>query len=99
MVITEPRSMTYYLVRKGAEPVALVASIDMAREIMFSQPPGYYIVDELQTEPLGSSNSARAERRSTRHPVERHGDGPRVRSGRTISSRRRVGRQPDPRRC
>ena len=32
--------MTCYLVREGGEPVALVASIDLARAIVFSQPPG-----------------------------------------------------------
>ena len=46
--------MTCYLVREGGEPVALVASIDLAREIVCSQPPGYYIVDEIQADPLDS---------------------------------------------
>jgi hypothetical protein len=90
--------MTYYLVREGGDPVALVASIALAREIMFSQPPGYYIVDVIQADPLDSGPGARAGRRSTRHPDGRHGDGPRVRSGRTIPSRHRVARQTDPRR-
>ena len=90
--------MTYYLVREGGEPVALVASIDLAREIVFAQPPGYYIVDEIQADPLDSGPRARAGRRSTRHPDGRRGDGPRVRSGRTIPSRHRVTRQTDPRR-
>ena len=90
--------MTYYLVRDGGEPVALVASIDLAHEIVFSQPPGYYIVDEIQADPLDSGRGARAGRRSTRHPDGRHGDGPRVRSRRMIPSRHRVARQTDPRR-
>ena len=90
--------MTGYIVREGGQPVALVASIDLAREIVFSQPPGYYIVEEIQTEPLDSGPGARAGRRSTRHPDGRHGDGQRVRSGRTIRSRHRVARQADPRR-
>ena len=90
--------MTCYLVREGGEPVALVASNDLAREIVFCQPPGYYIVDEIQADPLDSGPGARAGRRSTRHPDGRHGDGPRVRSGRTIPSRHRVARQTDPRR-
>ena len=90
--------MTCYLVREGGEPVALVASIDLAREIVFCQPPGYYIVDEIQAEPLDSGPGARAGRRSTRHPDGRHGDGPRVRSRRMIPSRHRVARQTDPRR-
>ena len=82
--------MTCYLVREGGEPVALVASIDLAHEIVFCEPPGYYIVDEIQGDPLDSEPRARAGRRSTRHPVGRHGDGPRKRSGRTIPSRHRV---------
>jgi hypothetical protein len=90
--------MTCYLVRQGGEPAALVASIDLARELVFSQPPGYYIVEEIQAEPLDSGPGARAGRRSTRHPDGRHGAGPPVRSGRTIPSRHRVARQPDPRR-
>jgi hypothetical protein len=90
--------MTYYLVRQGGEPVALVASIDLAREIEFSQPPGYYIVDKIQDDPVDSGSRARAGERSTRHPDGRHGDGQRVRSGRTIRSRHRVARQADPRR-
>ena len=90
--------MTCYLVRARGEPVALVASIDLAREIVFCQPPGYYIVDEIEADPLGSGPRARAGRRPTRHPDGRPGDGPRVRSGRTIPSRHRVARQTDPRR-
>jgi hypothetical protein len=90
--------MNCYLVREGGEPVALVASIDLARELVFSQPQGYYIVDEIQAEPLDSRPGARAGRRSTRDPDGRHRDGPRVRSGRTIPSRHRVARQTDPRR-
>jgi hypothetical protein len=90
--------MICYLVREGGEPVALVASIDLAREIVFSQPPGYYIVDEIQADPLDSGPRARAGRRSTRHPDGRRGDGPRVRSGRTIPSRHKVAIQTDPRR-
>jgi len=89
--------MTCYLVREGGEPVALVASIDLAREIVSCQPPGYYIVDEIQGEPLDSEPRARAGRRSTRHPDGRRGDSPRVRSGRTTPSRRRGARQTDPR--
>ena len=65
--------MTCYLVREGGEPVALVASIDLARELVFSQPPGDYIVDEIQAEPLNSGPEGRAARRSTRHPDGRHG--------------------------
>ena len=90
--------MTCYLVRESGEPVALVASIDLARAIVFCQPPGYYIVDEIEDDTLGSGTRARAGRRSTRHPDGRPGDGPRVRSGRTIPSRHRVARQTDPRR-
>ena len=90
--------MTYYLDREGGQPVALVASIDLAREIACSQPPGYYLVDEIQDDPLYSGPGARAGRRSTRHPDGHHGDGPRVRSGRTIPSRHRVAIQTDPRR-
>jgi hypothetical protein len=71
--------MTCYLVRDGGEPVALVASIDLAREVVFSQPPGNYIVDEFQADPLDSSPEARTERRSTRPPDRPIGDGPRVR--------------------
>jgi hypothetical protein len=82
--------MTCFLVRDGCEPVALVASIDLARAIVCSQPPGYYIVDEIQVGPLDSGPRARAGRRSTRHPDRRHRDGPRVRSGQTIPSRHRL---------
>ena len=90
--------MTCYLVREGGEPVALVASIDLARAIVFCQPPGYYIVDEIEADPLGSGPRARAGRRPTRHPDGRPGDGPRVRSGRTIPSGHRVAIRTNPRR-
>jgi hypothetical protein len=90
--------MTCYLVREGSEPVALVASIELACEIVFSQPPGYYIADEIQTEPLDSGPGARAGRRLKRDPEGRHGDGPRVRLGRTSPSRRGVAGQTDPQR-
>ena len=72
--------MTGYLVREGGKPVALVASIDLARAIVFCQPPGYYIVDEIQVEPLDSGPGVRAGRRSTRHPNGRRENGPRVKS-------------------
>jgi hypothetical protein len=62
--------MTWYLVREGGEPIALVASIALAREIVFCQPPGHYIVDEIQGDPLESEPRALAGRRSTRHPDE-----------------------------
>jgi hypothetical protein len=90
--------MTCYLVREGGEPVALVTSIDLALELLSCQPPGHYIVEEIQAETLDSGPGARAGRRSTRHPDGRHGDDPRVRSGRTIPTRHRVARQTDPRR-
>jgi hypothetical protein len=88
--------MTGYLVREGGEPVALVASIDLAREIACSQPPGYYLVDEIQDDPLYSGPGARAGRRSTRPPDGRHGDCPRVRPGHTIPTRHRGARPTDP---
>ncbi len=59
--------MTCYLVRAGDEPVALVASIDLACEIMFSQPPGYYIVDEIHVDMLDSGTRSRSGRGWTRH--------------------------------
>jgi hypothetical protein len=71
--------MTCYLVRERGVPVALVGSIDLARELVFSQPPGY-IVDESQVAPLDSGRGVRAGRRSTRHPDGRRGNGPRVKS-------------------
>ena len=40
--------MTWYLVRERREPVALVGSITLARQIVLSQPPGCYVVDEIQ---------------------------------------------------
>ena len=98
MVVTEPSPMTWYLIRAGGEPVALVASSDLAREIVCCQPPGYYIVDEIRGDPLDSEPGAGAGRHSTRHPDGRHGDGPRVRSGRAIPSLHRGARQTDPRR-
>src|SRR5262245_13230037 len=88
--------MTCYLVREAGEPVALVASIDLARELVFSQPPGSYIVDEIQAEPLDPGPAEQARRRSTRHPDGCHGCGPRVRSRRTNPSRHRVARQTNP---
>jgi hypothetical protein len=90
--------MTCYLVRDDGEPFALVASIDLACEIVFSQPPGYYIVYEIQVDPLNFGSRARARRRSKRHADGRHGDHARVRSGRTIPSRDSVAIQTDPRR-
>jgi hypothetical protein len=90
--------MTCYLVREDGEPLVLVASIDLACEIVFSQPPGYYIVDEIQVDPLDFGPRARAGRRSTHHADKRHADCARVRSGRTIPRRDRVAIQTDPRR-
>jgi hypothetical protein len=90
--------MTCYLVHAAGEPVALVASIDLARELVSSQPRGYYIVDEIQAEPLDSGPGARAERRSPRDPDRRHGDRPRVTLGRMVPSRHRGARQTDQRR-
>jgi hypothetical protein len=89
--------MTWYQIREGGEPVALVASIDLAREIVSCQSPGYYSVDEIQDDPLDSEPRARARRRPTPHPDGRHGDGPRLRSTRMTPSRRRAARQTDPR--
>ena len=62
--------MTCYLVREDGEPVVLVASIDLARELVLSQPPGYYIIDEIQAEPLDSEPGARA---GVRGPTSRRG--------------------------
>jgi hypothetical protein len=90
--------MTYYLVREAGEPVALVASIDLARELVLSQPPGSYIVDEIQAGPLDSRSRARAGRRSTRHPAGRDGYSPWVRLGWTIPTRHRAAKRIDPRR-
>jgi hypothetical protein len=92
------RPMSYYLLREGGEPVALVASIDLACELMFSQAPGYYIVDEIHADPLDSGPGARVGRRSTRPSDGRDGDGPRMGSGSTIPSRHKVARRTDPQR-
>jgi hypothetical protein len=83
--------MTCYLVCEDGEPFALVASIDLACEIAFSRPPGYYIVYEIQVDPL---------RLRTQSPGGEAFDAPRrrARSGRTIPSRDRVAIQTAPRR-
>ena len=65
--------MICYLVREGDEPVALVASIELAREIACSQSQGNYIVDEIQADPLDTGPRTRARRRSTRRPDGRMG--------------------------
>jgi hypothetical protein len=90
--------MTCYLVREDGEPLALVTSIDLACKIGFSLPPGYYIVYEIQVDPLAFGSRRRAERRSTRHADGRQRDCARLRSGRSIPSRDRVAIQTDPRR-
>jgi hypothetical protein len=90
--------MTCYLVREDGEPLVLVASIDLACEIVFSQPPGDYIVYEIQVDPRDFGPGARAGRRSTRCADGRRGDCARVSSGRTIRSRDSVAIQTDPRR-
>jgi hypothetical protein len=77
--------MTCYLVRERGEPVALVGSIDLACEIVCSEPPGYYALDEIQLDPLDSGPGARAGRGSPCHPDGGTGDGQRVRSRPTIS--------------
>ena len=59
--------MTCYLVREDGEPFALVASIELACEIVSSLPPGYNIVYEIQVDPLNIGSRAPARRRSTRH--------------------------------
>jgi hypothetical protein len=92
--------MTCYLVGEDGELVALVASIDLACEIVFSQPPGYYIVYEIQVDPLGFGPRARAGRSLTRHVDLRLGDGARLKSRRTIPAGDRVAIQAHPRpRC
>jgi hypothetical protein len=88
--------MTCYLIREGNEPVALVASIDLACEIMLCQPPGYYMVHEIQVDALASGPRARAGTRSTRHSGGGQRDGPRMRSGQKIHACHRVGIQTDP---
>jgi len=65
--------MTCYLVREGDEPVALVASIELACEIACSQPPRNYIVDEIQADPLDTRPRTWALRRSTGRPDGRMG--------------------------
>jgi hypothetical protein len=72
--------MTRYLVRERGGPVALVGSIELACEIVCTQPPGCYAVDEIQVDPLVSAPEVQARRRSTRHPDGRIKGGPRVRS-------------------
>jgi hypothetical protein len=90
--------MTCYLVCEDGEPLALVASIDLACEIASSLPPGSYIVYQIQVGTFDFGPRARAGRRSTLHADGRHEDRARVRSGRTLPSRDRVSIQTDPRR-
>ena len=59
--------MTWHLVREHGEPFALVASIDLACEIVFSRPPGYYTVYEIQVDPLRLRTQSAGGWRSTRH--------------------------------
>jgi hypothetical protein len=78
--------MTCYLVRVPGEPVALVGSIDLACEIVFSQPPGYYVVEVIQVAPRDSGPGARAARGTARDSDGHTGDHPPVGSRPTIPS-------------
>ena len=40
--------MTCYRISHGGEPVALVASLGLARKIACCQPPGYYRLDRVR---------------------------------------------------
>jgi hypothetical protein len=82
--------MTCYLVCEDGEPFALVASIDLACEIVFSRPPGYYIVYEIQVDPLRLRTQSAGGEAFDAPRRRAHGDSARARSGRTISSRDRV---------
>ena len=73
--------MTRYRISRGGEPVAIVASLDLARGIARRQPPGYYSVDELPVDPTVAAGQAAVRRRAIRH---RDGRKPGTRSGRKI---------------
>ena len=43
--------MTCYRISHDEEPIALVASLGLARRIVCCQPPGYYRLDKIQMGP------------------------------------------------
>ena len=61
--------MTRYRISQDGEPVAIVASLDLARGLARGQPPGHYAVDELQ------GGSTRRDRAAARRRAIRHLDG------------------------
>jgi hypothetical protein len=62
--------MTGYQISQRGEPVAFVASFDLARQIAFCQPPGFYVVDEIPVGPVvGGTEPAAGRRRIRRSPA------------------------------
>jgi hypothetical protein len=49
--VTEPDPMTFYQISHEGDPIAIVNSVGLAREIARCQAPGYYQVDEIPGDP------------------------------------------------
>ncbi len=78
--------MMCYQISQNGEPVALVASITLARRIVECQPSGFYDVDTVEVgdpTPIRSSrarkSSIKSRTRRGRHAAS-HQPGPRIRS-------------------
>jgi hypothetical protein len=93
MAATEPDSMTRYRISQGGEPVAIVASLDLAQGLARGQPTGYYLVDELPVDPPVAAGRPAARQR----PIGPSGGGEHgTLSGRKIAPRRRGARRSRP---
>ncbi len=63
--------MMCYQISQSGEPVALVASIGLARRIVECQPPGFYDVDTLEVGAPMSPRRARARKSSSKNKIRR----------------------------
>jgi hypothetical protein len=77
--------MTYYKISQCDMPVAIVSSLDLAREIARCQPPGYYRIDELEVDPPHTAGRRAVRKRTIRSARARK---PGTSSGRKVVSRR-----------
>lgn len=60
--------MTCYMISQGGEPVAVVATIDIARAIVHCQPWGEYLIEPIEVE---EPDSGRRPGPPLRHRFER----------------------------
>jgi hypothetical protein len=63
--------MMCYQISESGEPVALVADFNLAQAIIQCQPPGHYMVNEVEVGDPAAGGRSRARRRSSARPGHR----------------------------